>query len=197
MTAAPADLRTGGLTNDRAANCPREVVLSPFHALSRSFFVVCFLHTLFAVSHYDTRLRVVPHFSSGIVKRAKRERAWKSPHARKGDTRRGERKTTRVASSRVGWFHARSRFARFTIHEEKWGTTRSLLRYLTEDHEVIPIIRSLMTIHPAQERLVTPPGSTFPTLFEEWYGSFLSHKNQINESAVMWDSQFLVLIRED
>ena len=54
-----------------------------------------------------------------------------------------------------------------------------------------------MTIHPAQERLVTPPGSTFPTLFEEWYGSFLSHKNQINESAVMWDLQFLVLIRED
>ena len=34
-----------------------------------------------------TRLRVVPHFSSGIVERAKRERAWKSPHARKGDTR--------------------------------------------------------------------------------------------------------------
>ena len=37
------------------------------------------------------RLRVVPHFSSGIVKRAKRERAWKSAHARKGDTRWGER----------------------------------------------------------------------------------------------------------
>ena len=32
------------------------------------------------------RLRVVPHFSSGIVKRAKRERTWKSPHARKRDT---------------------------------------------------------------------------------------------------------------
>ena len=30
-----------------------------------------------------TRLRVVPHFSSGIVERAKRERTWKSPHARK------------------------------------------------------------------------------------------------------------------
>ena len=32
------------------------------------------------------RLRVVPHFSSGIVERVKRERKWKSPHARKGDT---------------------------------------------------------------------------------------------------------------
>ena len=27
-----------------------------------------------------------PHFSSGTVERAKRERAWKSPYARKGDT---------------------------------------------------------------------------------------------------------------
>ena len=48
------------------------------------------------------RLRVVPHFSSGVVERAKRERAWKSPHARKGDTR--------------------LRFARSTLLEEKWGT---------------------------------------------------------------------------
>ena len=37
-------------------------------------------------------LRVVPHFFSGIVEPAKLERAWKSPHARKGDTPRGERK---------------------------------------------------------------------------------------------------------
>ena len=43
------------------------------------------------------RLRV--HFSSGIVEREKR--AW-------------------------GDFHARSRFARSTIPEEKWGTTCSL-----------------------------------------------------------------------
>ena len=54
------------------------------------------------------RLRVVPYFSSGIVERAKRERTWKSTHARKGDTRRGERKMN-------------------TIPEEKRGTTRSLV----------------------------------------------------------------------
>ena len=42
-----------------------------------------------------TRLRVVPHFSSGIVERG-------------------------------GDFHPRSRFARTTITEEKWGTTRGL-----------------------------------------------------------------------
>ena len=48
---------------------------------------------------YQVRLRVVPHFSSGIV----------SPFLAWGD------------------FHARSRFARFTIPDEKWGTTRSLI----------------------------------------------------------------------
>ena len=53
----------------------------------------------------ETRLRVVPHFSSGIVERAKREGAWKSPHARKA----------------WGDFHARSRFASSTIPQEKWG----------------------------------------------------------------------------
>ena len=63
------------------------------------------------------RLRVVPRLSSRTVERAKRERAWKSPHLRKGDTRLG-----------LAWgaFHARSRFARSTITEEKWGTTRLL-----------------------------------------------------------------------
>ena len=45
------------------------------------------------------RLLAVLHFSSGIVERAKRERAWKSPHARKGDTRRGERKMRYLARS--------------------------------------------------------------------------------------------------
>ena len=48
-------------------------------------------HSLILTVHFP-RLRAVPHFSSGIVERAKRERAWKSTHARKGDTRRGERK---------------------------------------------------------------------------------------------------------
>ena len=64
------------------------------------------------------RLPVLPHFSSGIVEGARRERAWKSPHARKGNTR--------LALLAWGDFHARSRFARSTIPEEKWGTTRSL-----------------------------------------------------------------------
>ena len=125
------------------------------------------------------RLREVPHFSSGIVERAKRERAWKSPHARKAirggkrgkifslfsvvswccghqwrntkdwkDTEQYPHLNTKAnkqyflqhqetplfsLSSRVssflawGDFHARSRFIRSTIPEEKWGTTHSLL----------------------------------------------------------------------
>ena len=78
----------------------------------------------------ENRLRAVPHFSSGIVERAKRERARKSPHARKGDTRRGREKwkisPPRVAFSRVGWFSRALEFACSTITEEKCGTTRSL-----------------------------------------------------------------------
>ena len=52
------------------------------------------------------RLRVVPHFTSGIVERAKREGAWKSPHARKGDTRRGERKMRDYRQSPSFWTNA-------------------------------------------------------------------------------------------
>ena len=60
------------------------------------------------------RLRVVPHFSPGIRERAKRERPWKSSDPAPREKR------------RHGDFHARSSFARSTIAEEKWGTTRSL-----------------------------------------------------------------------
>ena len=87
------------------------------------------------------RLRVVPHFSSQIV-----ERAWKSLHARKGDTRRGERKVIIFLSPRrvspfLAWgdFHARSRLARSTIPEEKWGTTRSL--------EMIVILQDVVVLN--------------------------------------------------
>ena len=62
------------------------------------------------LSRYSARLQVVPHFSSGIVEWAKCERAWKSSHVRKGNTRQGERKMrdphfslspSRVAFSRI------------------------------------------------------------------------------------------------
>ena len=69
-----------------------------------------------------------PHFSSGMAERAKRERAWKSPHARKA--RRGSippLSPLHLAFLVWGDFHARSRFARSVIPEEKSGSTRSLL----------------------------------------------------------------------
>ena len=64
---------------------------------------VCFVMMLFQTPR---RLRVVPHLSSGIVERAKREGAWKSPHARKGDTRRGERKMRDYRQSPSFWTNA-------------------------------------------------------------------------------------------
>ena len=36
-------------------------------------------------SYIKVRLRVVSHFSSGIVEQAKREHAWELPHTRKGN----------------------------------------------------------------------------------------------------------------
>ena len=41
----------------------------------------------------------------------------------------------RRVSPFLAWddFHAHSRFARSTIPEENWGTTRSLLKYATPD----------------------------------------------------------------
>ena len=63
------------------------------------FFIPPSLRAKYEFSFIEIRLRVVPHFSSGIVERAKRDRArWKSPD-----------------------FYARSRFARSTIPEEKVG----------------------------------------------------------------------------
>ena len=88
-----------------------------------------------SVSLVLARLRIIPYLSSGIVERAKRKRAWKSPYARKGDMRRGEKKMIFfifLSPGRVspflayGDFLARSRFARSTIPADKWGTTRSL-----------------------------------------------------------------------
>ena len=71
-----------------------------------------------------SRLRVVPHFSSGIAERAKRERACKSPHARKA----------RRSGPFLVWgdFQARSPFARSTIPEDKWGKIRSLVHVLNK-----------------------------------------------------------------
>ena len=66
-------------------------------------------------------LRVVAHLSSGIVERAKRERACNSPYATKDDT-------PLLSSHRVspilawGDLHERPRFGRCTVLEEKWGT---------------------------------------------------------------------------
>ena len=68
-----------------ACECPRNL-----H--SDLTFNICMLWFTFMIGFNFIRLRVVPHFSSGIVERAIRERAWKSTHARKGDTQREREK---------------------------------------------------------------------------------------------------------
>ena len=60
-----------------------------------------------------------------------------TPHARKGDTRRGERKMKPFLA--WGGFHARSRFARSTIPKEKWMTTRSLQYCISRNFRVISL----------------------------------------------------------
>ena len=55
----------------------------------------------------------------------------------------------------------------------------------------------LQITHPAQKRLATPPGSTLLLYWNSGVGSFTSHKNQTNESAVRWDLRFFILVRED
>ena len=66
-------------------------------------------------------LRVVPHFSSGIVERATRERGWKSPHA-------GAHNMLWAPAPREKRRHAACRlFSRGVIFTRARGTTRSLL----------------------------------------------------------------------
>ena len=64
------------------------------------------------------RLRVVPHFPSGIVERVTHERAWKSPQARKAIS---SLCSPRLAFLAWGEFHALSRFASSprSLHEPR------------------------------------------------------------------------------
>ena len=87
------------------------------HFFVAIFFFFFFFRPLRLALGLLNRLRVVPYLSSGIVERAKRERAGNSRHARKGDTRGDD-------------FHARSRFARSAIPEEKCKHV-SITWYLT------------------------------------------------------------------
>ena len=103
------------------------------------------------------RLWAVPHFFSGMVERAKRERAWKSPHARKGVFLSPPRVSPFLA---WGGFHARSRFARSTIPEEKSGTTRSL-PYAS--------LNSLYFLSHELFKMTTPYGMIFLGYLSEMY----------------------------
>ena len=55
------------------------------------------------------------------------------------------------------------------LHVTGLYIVHTLFTGIRYDHEVD---LSLQITHPAQERLATPPGSTSPTLFEQWCGYF-------------------------
>ena len=55
----------------------------------------------------------------------------------------------------------------------------------------------LQITHPAHEGWPHHQGLHSLLFSNSDVGSFTSHKNQISESAVRWDQQFFVLIRED
>ena len=69
---------------------------------------------------------------------------------------------------------------------------------LKEDYDVIPVSRSLLSVdNPTQPRKGLSQ-HWFALLFlNSGVGSFMSHKNQISESAVRRDLHFSVLIGED
>ena len=72
----------------------------------------------------EARLRVVPHFSSEIVEQAKRERAWKSPHARKGDT---------LRERFIFWVSAFSHFSRSIALSAVWRVcSMRLIKWISQ-----------------------------------------------------------------
>ena len=123
---------------------------------------------------FNRRLRVVPHFSEGIVERAKRKRAWKITPREK---RRHFFLSPRRVSPFLAWvdFHARSRFVRSTIPEEKWGTTRSLIQSRIDKWAKMV---SSGIILPFFWRFYGPwPTSRYPDLTVGWKGKFIKWLN--------------------
>ena len=107
--------------------------------LSKRVFFITQSFILLALS--ENRLRVVPHFSSGIVEWAKRERAWKSPHARKGDTRRGERKMRDYRQSPSFWT-----FVLPSQRKTLTGYSMEICQHLSKTHQPLSTL-DIITIY--------------------------------------------------
>ena len=98
----------------------------------------------------ENRLRVVPHFSAGIIQRAKRERALKSPHA-----------ACRLFSCRVILTRARVSLALLSVRKN-WG-----LLVVQGENVNQPVISHHQTISPPRKRLAISQLATkqhFPVL---------------------------------
>ena len=112
-----------------------------FYFLS-SYVTVCTLYIHWKLCRcLYCRLRVVPHFSLGIVERTKRKRAWKSPHARKGYTRQGERKMRDYRQSPSFWTNA-------LLSERKTliGSSMEICQHLSKTHQPLSTL-DIITIY--------------------------------------------------
>ena len=87
------------------------------------------------------RLRVVCHFSSGIVERAKRKHAWKSPHASKGVTWPGERKMRDYRQSPSFWT-----YALLSQHKTLIGSSMEICQHLSKTCQLLSIL-DIITIY--------------------------------------------------
>ena len=68
---------------------------------------------------------------------------------------------------------------------------------LKEDYEVIPVLRSLLTVDNSTQPRKGLPQHWFALLFlNSGVGSFMSHKNQISESAVREGTYVLLSLLE-
>ena len=89
----------------------------------------------------QTRPRVVPHFSSGIVERGKCKRLWKSPHTRKGDARWGERKMRDYRQSPSFWT-----YALLSQHKTLIGSSTEICQHLWKTRQPLSTL-NIITIY--------------------------------------------------
>ena len=90
---------------------------------------------------FEFRLQVVPHLSSRIVERAKRECSWKSPHARKCDTQWGERKMRDYRQSPSFWT-----YALLSQHKTLIGSSMEICQHLSKTRQPLSTL-DMITIY--------------------------------------------------
>ena len=111
----------------------------------------------------------------------------------------GQSRTFHKSMNKESWMRGQQTHP-LTIHFNKWAVSSDVsIQRAPLAAALSPFMSLLYPPNPWCDvwRLTTPPGSTSPTLFEQWCGFFYVPQEQISESAVRRDLRFFVLIRED